>query len=196
MDYYARGEERFGTMSSRLYSFGVSRSMRSFYSFIEKDIEKYKPKKILDVGAGPGDLALAMSKMKNVNVYCVDPSISMKKIAERRFIKNGIKNIIYELGSSRYIPFNEKFDVIVTTISFHHWKEKEGSIKYILNKLNKNGTFIVYEFCYDKLNVIQKMSLGKHSLSIEQAKSYRFKDHKKRVEVMGKIIKLSFANKS
>ncbi|MCL4396817.1 class I SAM-dependent methyltransferase [Candidatus Parvarchaeota archaeon] len=196
MDYYKKGEERFGVISSRIYSFGSSKSMKSFYSFIADEIKNYRPKRILDVGAGPGDLALLLSKMKNIEVYCIDPSASMKRIAERKFTKNEIKNVKYGLGSSRHLPFNEKFDLIVTTISFHHWKEKEKSIRYLLKKLNKKGIFIIYEFCYDKLNGFQRMSIGKHSLSIKEAESYRFKGYKKNIEVIGKIIKLSFAKQS
>ncbi len=196
MDYYEKGEERFGFVSSKIYSIGSSKAMKSFYSFIAGDIKKYKPKRILDVGAGPGDLALLLSNMKNTEIYCIDPSNSMKKIAEKKFTRNRIKNIRYELGSSRNIPFNEKFDVIVTTISFHHWKEKEKSIKYLLKKLNKNGIFIIYEFCYDKLNAIQKMSIGKHSLSIKEAESYKFRGYKKNKEIINKIIKLSFTKLS
>jgi ubiquinone/menaquinone biosynthesis C-methylase UbiE len=196
MDYYKNGEEKFGVISSRLYSFGSSRSMQKFYCFISKDIKKEKPKSILDIGAGPGDLAIKLSEIKNTKVFCIDPSVSMKKIAENKFAKRKIKNIEYKLGSSRYIPIKEKFDVIVTTISFHHWKEKESSIRYILKRLNEKGKFIIYEFCYDKLNAIQKMSIGKHSLSIKQAKSYKFRGYKKEIEITNKIIKVSFTKDS
>ncbi len=196
MDYYEKGEEKFGFISSRIYSLGSSKAMKSFYSFIADDIKKYRPRRILDVGAGPGDLALLLSKIKKAEIYCVDPSAAMKSIAERKFIRNKIKNVKYGLGSSRHISFSEKFDLIATTISFHHWKEKKKSIKYILKKLNKKGIFIIYEFCYDRLNGIQKMSIGKHSLSIKEAESYRFKGYKKNIEVIGKIIKLSFTKLS
>jgi ubiquinone/menaquinone biosynthesis C-methylase UbiE len=196
MDYYKKGEERFGIISSRIYSFGSSKAMKSFYFFIAEDIKKYKPKRILDVGAGPGDLAMLVSKMKNAEVYCVDPSASMKKIAERKFTRNKIKNVRYKLGSSRHIPFSGKFDLIVTTISFHHWKEKQKSINYLLKKLNGKGILVIYEFYYDKLNSIQKISIGKHSLSMKEAESYKFKGYRKKIEVTGKIIKLSFAKDS
>ena len=43
MDYYEKGEERFGFVSSRIYSFGSSKAMKSFYSFIANDIKKYRP---------------------------------------------------------------------------------------------------------------------------------------------------------
>ena len=196
MDYYKKGEEKFGFVSSRLYSFGSSRSMQKFYFFIAKDMGKEKPKSILDIGAGPGDLALKLSKIKNAKVYCVDPSPSMMKVAENKFIKNKAKNIEYKLGSSRYIPIKDKFDIIVTTISFHHWKEKENSIRYILKRLNENGKFVIYEFCYDKLNTLQKLSIGKHSLSIKQAKSYKFKGYTKKIDIINKIIKVSFTKDS
>ncbi|MGC8533600.1 MAG: class I SAM-dependent methyltransferase [Candidatus Parvarchaeum sp.] len=196
MDYYIEGEEKFGAISSKIYSFGSKRGLRKFYDFISDDVKKLKPKTILDVGAGPGDLAIILSKIKKSEIYCVDPSASMKRIAERKFAKNGIKNVKYWLGSSRYLPFNKKFDLIVTTISFHHWKEKEKSIKYLLKKLNKNGIFIIYEFCYDKLNRVQKIMVGKHSLSVNEAESYKFKGYKKKIEVVGKIIKLSFTKES
>ena len=196
MDYYEKGEERFGFISSRLYSFGSSRSLQKFYYFIAKDIEKEKPKRILDIGAGPGDLAMQFNKIKTAKVCCIDPSISMQRMAKNKFARNKIKNIEYKLGSSRYIPFKEKFDLITTTISFHHWEEKESSMRYILKKLSKNGKFIIYEFCYDRLSGIQKIAMGKHSLSIKQAKKYGFEGYKKEIRIINKIIKVSFTKDS
>ncbi len=193
MDYYKKGEEKFGPFSSRMYAFGVSHSLKPLYDFIAKDVKKIRPKSVLDVGAGPGDLAVMIKKeVKNAEVYCVDPSESMQRIAVRKFDRNKIEGINYKLGSSRYIPFKNRFDLIVTSISFHHWKEKEKGIRYLLGKLNKDGKLVVYEFCYDKLNNLQKKFIGKHSLSIEEAKKPHFKGYKKGIKTTGKIIVLYF----
>jgi ubiquinone/menaquinone biosynthesis C-methylase UbiE len=196
MNYYKKGEEKFGPFSSRVYAFGVSRSLKPLYGFIVGDVKKIKPKSILDVGAGPGDLIVMIKKeVKNAEVYCVDPSESMQKIAVKKFDRNKIEGIKYKLGSSGYIPFKNRFDLIVTSISFHHWKEKEKSIRYLLGRLNKDGKLVVYEFCYDKLNNLQKKFIGKHSLSIEEAKKYEFKGYDKNIKIYNRIIRLTFSKK-
>ncbi len=193
MDYYKKGEEKFGCISSRIYAFGSKHSMKDIYLFAAKDIKKFKPKNIIDIGAGPGDLAILLSKtFKNTNICCVDPSASMKSIAEKRFRKLGIQGIKYGLGSSRHIPFKGKFDVIVTTISFHHWKEKKDSIKYLLKKLAIGGRLIICEFYYDKLSIMQKTIIGKHALSLKEANKYSFKGYRKDIEIHNKIIVMSF----
>ena len=196
MNYYKKGEEKFGPFSSRVYAFGVSRSLKPLYGFIVGDVKKIKPKSILDVGAGPGDLIVMIKKeVKNAEVYCVDPSESMQKIAVKKFDRNKIEGIKYKLGSSGYIPFKNRFDLIVTSISFHHWKEKEKSIRYLLGRLNKDGKLVVYEFCYDKLNNLQKKFIGKHSLSIEEAKKYEFKGYDKNIKIYNRMIRLTFSKK-
>ena len=196
MNYYKKGEEKFGPFSSRVYAFGVSRSLKPLYGFIVGDVKKIKPKSILDVGAGPGDLIVMIKKeVKNAEVYCVDPSESMQKMAVKKFDRNKIEGIKYKLGSSGYIPFKNRFDLIVTSISFHHWKEKEKSIRYLLGRLNKDGKLVVYEFCYDKLNNLQKKFIGKHSLSIEEAKKYEFKGYDKNIKIYNRIIRLTFSKK-
>ena len=196
MNYYKKGEEKFGPFSSRVYAFGVSRSLKPLYGFIVGDVKKIKPKSILDVGAGPGDLIVMIKKeVKNAEVYCVDPSESMQKMAVKKFDRNKIEGIKYKLGSSGYIPFKNRFDLIVTSISFHHWKEKEKSIRYLLGRLNKDGKLVVYEFCYDKLNNLQKKFIGKHSLSIEEAKKYEFKGYDKNIKIYNRMIRLTFSKK-
>ena len=62
--------------------------------------------------------------------------------------------------------------------------------------MDKNGIFVIYEFCHDELNCAQKMFIGKHSLSINEADNYTFKGYKKNIKVIGKTIKLSFTKKS
>ncbi len=193
MDYYLKGEERFGAVSSRLYSFGARNGLKKLYNFITNDVKRLRPKSILDVGAGPGDLSILLDKtIKNVEIYCVDPSNSMKNIAVKKFEKMNIKNIHYALGSGRYIPFKKKFDVILSSISFHHWKKKKESIEYLLSKLDSNGQLIIYEFFYDRLNVINRAAIGKHSLPLKEAKTYAFRGYKKSIRSYGNLIAMSF----
>jgi 2-polyprenyl-3-methyl-5-hydroxy-6-metoxy-1,4-benzoquinol methylase len=116
----------------------------------------------------------------------------MADIAINRSKKIGIKNIYYKLGSSRNIPFKTKFDIITTTLSFHHWKKKEESINYLLKRLNKNGILMICEFSYEKLTKIQKLVMGKHSLSKVEAKSYQFKGYTKKINIYKNIIIISF----
>ena len=64
-----------------------------------------------------------------------------------------------------------------------------------MGRLNKDGKLVVYEFCYDKLNNLQKKFIGKHSLSIEEAKKYEFKGYDKNIKIYNRMIRLTFSKK-
>ena len=79
-----------------------------------------EPSSILDIGAGPGKLSLMVSqKFPHAEFFAIDPSLYMVKVEQKNFEKAGIKASC-KPGSSRDIPFDNKFDLIYTTLSFHH----------------------------------------------------------------------------
>jgi SAM-dependent methyltransferase len=52
-------------------------------------------------------------------------------------------------GSSRSIPGNRNFDLIYTSISFHHWKHRAESVGQVLQRVNKGGKFLIFEITDD-----------------------------------------------
>ena len=142
--FYLKGEERFGPILSILYSAltGIG-PMRQLYAFIIEDLRDSGRASILDVGTGPGIVPIGLSKLPGVEIYAVDPSESMIRIAKSR--KGNARNVHFALGSSRSIPFNRKFNIIISSLSFHHWADKERSLMYLKGLLNKGGEIRIYE---------------------------------------------------
>ena len=115
---------------------------------------------------------------------------SIVKVENKNFEKAGIKATC-KLGSSREIPFDRKFDLIFTTLSFHHWENRDSSISYILSKLSDRGTFLIIEFMED--NYKSPVSLHKkHSISKKYAESLHFDGYERKINTSGEFIALSF----
>lgn len=174
-DLYLPGEEKFGYFSSYAYNlFSRVSPMKKFYSFVMDSIISRNPDSVLDIGFGTGEIMRRLcSERPNTMVYGIEPSPHMRRVAEKRLdscIKGGRCQIA--TGSSRDIPFNEKFDLVFSSLSFHHWKEQKESLSNILNYLKPNGSFIVFEFGTELLRGYKRVT-SSHSLSLEDLKKFR-----------------------
>ena len=149
---YAEGEERFGTIGSRFY--GITRlipTLRRFYSFVLRDVASYDYGSVLDVGSGTGFMLLSIAgSRENFRGLGIDPSPQMVARATSRSMKLGLNDrIAFRIGSSRSIPGNSNFDLIYSSLSFHHWKDREESIRSIMDRLNAGAHFVIYEITDD-----------------------------------------------
>lgn len=195
---YLNGEEKFGPLSSKAYALFAPFALRNMYKYAIDDIVKAKAKNILEVGAGPGYLSIELARrLPSSKIYCIDPSEGMKKVGQNNIAKSGLKNVEYLLGSSRHVPLNSKFDVIFSTLSFHHWKKKSESIAYLLKFLAKKGELLVYEYNKDGLGMILGLLVGNHSLSEEEIRRLGVeKKFKIWIKKRGRIISFKITRKS
>ena len=147
-DLYLDGEEKFGYLGSMVYNFTkASKTIRNFYKFVISDLDKHSFQSIMDVGSGRGYILSKIVEMKpQVNALGIDPSPFMVKLADKHARKLGLsKSLKFELGSSRDIPGYQTFDVIISTLSFHHWKNKDEAIAFLMKRLNPGGSLLIYE---------------------------------------------------
>lgn len=147
-DLYLDGEEKFGYLGSMVYNFTkASKTIRNFYKFVISDLDKHSFQSIMDVGSGRGYILSKIVAMKpQVNALGIDPSPFMVKLADKHARKLGLsKSLKFELGSSRDIPGYQTFDVIISTLSFHHWKNKDEAIAFLMKRLNPGGSLLIYE---------------------------------------------------
>ncbi len=187
--YYKNGEERFGKLDSRVYAFFAATLFKGTYLTIARDIAQQKARCILDVGGGTGDLIRVLARtIGSARFYYVDPSEAMVRMARKKFDNPDIKDRIKaSLGDSTHVPFNVKFDLIISSFSFHHWAKKEESLRYLLKKLNAKGKIILYERNKDEAHGIY--SLGKdHFLSEKETGSLNLKGAKKRIRRLGSLL--------
>ena len=149
---YVSGEEKFGFLASRMFNATLlSGTIRKFYNFVLKDIESRKFENILDIGSGTGTvLIMLLKKNPELKAHGIEPSRHMIRVAVKKASKNNLSNrLTFSPGSSRSIPGTGKYDLIISTMSFHHWKEREDSVKNIMSRLTSEGRFIVYEVADD-----------------------------------------------
>lgn len=166
-DYYMKDEERFGFVSSLAYWLAVKMPrIRKFYNFVVEDVNDSKRKDLLDVGTGPGYIPIMLAETGKFDaVYAVDPSKDMIRIAKIRGRKYSVK---FAVGSSRSIPLKRKFDLIISTLSFHHWAERESSLRYLKRFLKKKGEIRVYEFEREKIRGAERRLFSPHAVSKEE----------------------------
>ena len=165
-DLYLDKEERFGFLLSRMYALGTwIKPMRDIYRFVIGDVAEASPRSVLDVGTGPGVIPIELSKRIKAASYGVDPSKHMIAIAKGRARSAGA--VSFALGSSRYVPFNRKFDMIISVLSFHHWQKKEESLRYLSGLLNTNGQIRVYEV--EKSRSVKLAGVRSHLLDASEA---------------------------
>jgi ubiquinone/menaquinone biosynthesis C-methylase UbiE len=145
---------------------GIGWPFSSFYSFISQgrlinDIHESATQevsagvskgKILDMGTGPGRLPVKIAlKNPNLEVYGVDLSDAMIKIAELNAIKAGVsQRVEFKVGSVYSLPYeNDFFDMVVSTLSFHHWSEPIIGLNEIYRVLKPGGECWIYEIRQD-----------------------------------------------
>ncbi len=165
-------DENFGFFTSRLYKVFSKTfpSMKSFYSFILSDIANYEFSSVLDIGCGPGILDVKIAQMfPKAKIYGIDPSKDMIKQAGSLAKRAGIKNLEFAIGKNTEIPFDHKFDLAITTLSFHHWAVKCEALGYIAKYVAAGGKIAIYEFLKPEKGLGIS---GSHSLSVKEANSY------------------------
>lgn len=187
----ADSEEKveFGPFLSRLYSFFATRTggHRKIYSTIARDAVKLNPATILEIGCGPG-MASAMiaRELPGSTITCVDPSPTMIDIANRRFEKLSIDNRVKGVvGSSANTSVEGKFDLIFTSISFHHWKDPEGDLEKLVKNHLGHGTLIIYE---NLVSTSGEKSAHRHGISLDYAKGLEIPGTEKTYSVQEDLI--------
>ena len=100
---------------------------------------------ILDLGCGPGDLAVAMSRrLRDARIVGIDLSPSMLLWAGRHATTDGRLRFI--VGDAADLPFDDaSIDLVVSTLSLHHWTEPAEAFAEIARVLRPDGVALIYD---------------------------------------------------
>jgi ubiquinone/menaquinone biosynthesis C-methylase UbiE len=148
---YLEGEEKFGPLSSFFYGV-ASPLLRKYYKTIFEYLKGKNFDSLLDIGCGPGNVVIKLAGIHpKAHFYCIDPSPNMIKLARKNIDRNYLDSRITAItGSSRSIPFDQKFDAIISSFSYHHWKDRDQSLKTLPGLLSKGGFLTIFEYDNDK----------------------------------------------
>jgi ubiquinone/menaquinone biosynthesis C-methylase UbiE len=108
--------------------------------------------KILDVGTGPGYLPFEIArKSPAVEIVGIDLSNGMVELARKTSRRNGLdKRVSFRVSNASCLPFEDRtFDLVVSTLSLHHWSTPAADFKEICRVLKDNGTAYIYDFRKD-----------------------------------------------
>ena len=63
----------------------------------------------------------------------------------------------FERGDVAHLPYpDQSFDVVVSTISMHHWFELEQPLRELYRVLRPGGRVWIYDFRFVKVQTVEK----------------------------------------
>lgn len=129
---------------NRVISFGIDVKWRKKVVAI---VEKNKPKQILDIATGTGDLAIMMAKLQPSKIIGLDISAGMLEVGKEKVAKENLSEIIELIvGDSEKMPFEDNtFDAITVSFGVRNFANLNKGLKEIYRVLKPGGVFVILE---------------------------------------------------
>ncbi len=108
----------------------------------------------VDLGSGPGHLVITMAQQApELRVTGIDLSDEMLHQAREHVRLSGLQDRIdFKKGDVAQIPFpDDSLDMVISTLSLHHWSDPVGVLDEIARVLRPGGAFLVFDLCRDML---------------------------------------------
>jgi ubiquinone/menaquinone biosynthesis C-methylase UbiE len=135
--------------SSRVYNFFATKVLRRFYRRLAQDIAAVAPSNaaVLDIGTGPGVLLDELAVLRpDLRLSGVDLSPDMVAAAARNLAGVADRASV-RVGDVAELPFeDDSFDLIVSSLSLHHWDDPEAAVPQLARVLRPGGRLHIYDF--------------------------------------------------
>jgi ubiquinone/menaquinone biosynthesis C-methylase UbiE len=106
----------------------------------------------IDLGCGPGYLVLELAKRsKGLHVIGVDCSEEMLIQANANAYKSGLAGrVSFKIGNAERTPYEDhSLDLVVSTLSLHHWKNPILVMNEIVRVLRPGGGYLIFDLRRD-----------------------------------------------
>ena len=146
---------------SRVYDVVMVRLTRRLYQRVIADLAALGlvEGKVLDVGTGPGTLVRELARrLPGLQVYGIDLSEDMIGLARAHARREQLEERVqFESSDVAHLPFpDHSFDVVVSTISMHHWSELLQPLRELYRVLRPGGRVWIYDFRFVKAQTVEK----------------------------------------
>lgn len=144
-------EQMFDTISENYDGMNRVISLGSDVSWRKKVIKLVaakKPKNILDIATGTGDLAIQFAENTPIaEIIGLDLSEGMLSVARKKVSGKAIsKKIQFIQGDSEALPFDDNyFDAITVSFGIRNFENLEKGLSEIFRVLHKDGIFVILE---------------------------------------------------
>jgi SAM-dependent methyltransferase len=119
-----------------------------FFESIAADVAKAAAAgaRVLEVGCGPGHLSVRMARDHGLEVTALDLDPAMIERARAYADRSGGVRPSFVVGDAAALPFPDaSFDLVVSTMSMHHWADATVGLNEIGRVLRPNGRALVWD---------------------------------------------------
>ena len=137
---------------ARAYELTFGRALGGLYLELGRDLRALAgqddPRHILDVGAGPGGLAVALAAQfpsARITTADVDPAMSARAVARVRGegLADHVEVVVADVAA---LPMPDAcLDLVTSSFSVHHWPDAPGGFAEIRRVLRPGGRAIIYD---------------------------------------------------
>lgn len=129
---------------NRVISFGIDIKWRKRVVAI---LKKKRPKHILDIATGTGDLAINLMETGAEKIIGLDISPGMLEVGKKKIAEKELSATIQMVvGDSEHLPFDDNsFDAITVAFGVRNFENLEKGLAEIYRVLRPQGTFVVLE---------------------------------------------------
>jgi len=119
---------------------------------VRKSLSPHKPKKILDVATGTGDLAIELSNLNPESIIGVDIAEEMLNIGIKKIKKKKLDHLIsMEVGDSENLRFEDHtFDAVTVAFGVRNYENLNKGLKDMRRVLKPGGMVAILEFSKPK----------------------------------------------
>jgi ubiquinone/menaquinone biosynthesis C-methylase UbiE len=107
------------------------------------------PARVLEVGCGPGQLAIELTRSHGLEVtgLDLDPAMIDRARANADASADGEEPTpTFVVGDVAALPFEDaSFDVVVSTFSMHHWSDQDAGLREIARVLQPGGQALIWD---------------------------------------------------
>lgn len=107
-----------------------------------------------DLGCGPGHLVIEMAaQAPDLHLTGIDLSDEVLQKAENAAQRSGLgSQVSFRKGDVRRIPFDDDaLDLVVSTLSLHHWGDPVAVLDEIARVLRPGGCFVIFDLRRDMI---------------------------------------------
>ncbi len=112
------------------------------------ELRALKPKRILDIATGTGDLAIDALALNPEQIIGADISENMLEIARQKIARKGLSSVLsVQKGDSENLSFKEgEFDAVMVAFGVRNFENLEKGLSEMFRVLRSGGKTVILEF--------------------------------------------------
>ncbi len=143
------------TLASELYwhlygnrCFGNTGSEYGWLSWLYRVYGHPRPRRVLELGSGNGDLLLDLQRMNFADQYVgIDVSAVGVEVSQQKATEAGISNVRFEVGDLNQLQLAPLcYDMILAQMCIHHIENLEHLFAQVARALTPDGLFAICDF--------------------------------------------------